>query len=612
MRRLNSLHAARQPIALALLLLTVVAARLLYIAEVNLHLDELWSIWQGFGNLGDLIRWTPHDWPPLYFIILDLWATIVGHESMALRYLSVLFFLIGSTFLYRVLKLEANPSAAVFGVLIFGGIAFVKFLSTELRGYSIMLMTLPMVWFFASCLYRKPRRWNIWGFAFTAAIAIYSTYVTVLPISLFMVYVIWMQPRRSWRTLRPLCYAGLATALLILPLIIFILPLVFSRTSSIERIRPQHFFKDLLDIFELWFGPGFGLMCILGGFGLGAMLWRRKLNRLDQFVLFWGVLSLPTIYFLNFFLGFFTQKYMSWILIGIAVFLGVMISKLPRMVQAIPVLCCCLLLTQSFPWLEEYSKWLAFRLDEDLNWLKGEIHAGDVVLFARDHECFSIRQEFDLSMNLYLRFPQGLSIVDAPSGYSRIWFVTADGSPNSPHWETLRRDYVERHFVGPPGCLFRLYERPPDQEGILFANGLRFHGAQFLQEGEPLPPGYFPQLHEGENVKVRFWWTVDEPLPLDYSVGTFLFDETGYVIDELHGPPDPTYPSDAPWETSRWQSGQIYYEDRKFEVPYPLPRQELQLRLAVYYWEEPAKRFAAPGTDALEMLPVMQMYVFSW
>ena len=107
---------------------------MLYIAEVNIHLDELWSIWQGFGSLGDVIRWTPHDWPPLYFIILDLWVAIVGHEPMALRYLSVLCFLIGSTFLYRVLKLEANPSAAVFAVLIFGGIAFVKFLSTELRG----------------------------------------------------------------------------------------------------------------------------------------------------------------------------------------------------------------------------------------------------------------------------------------------------------------------------------------------------------------------------------------------------------------------------------------------------------------------------------------------
>ncbi len=100
--------------------------------------------------------------------------------------------------------------------------------------------------------------------------------------------------------------------------------------------------------------------------------------------------------------------------------------------------------------------------------------------------------------------------------------------------------------------------------------------------------------------------------PRDYSVGAFLFDGEGRVIQEVHGPPDPTYPVDAPWETSRWQVGEIYYEDREFETPYPLARQELELRLAVYYWEEPAQRFAASGTDAFGMLPVMKIAIDSW
>ena len=60
----------------------------------------------------------------------------------------------------------------------------------------------------------------------------------------------------------------------------------------------------------------------------------------------------------------------------------------------------------------------------------------------------------------------------------------------------------------------------------------------------------------------------------------------------------------------RW--GKIYYEVREFETPYPLGRQGLELRLAVYYWEEPAQRFAAPGTDTYGMLPVMPIAVDSW
>ncbi|MCY4010024.1 MAG: hypothetical protein OXF22_09775, partial [Anaerolineaceae bacterium] len=158
----------------------------------------------------------------------------------------------------------------------------------------------------------------------------------------------------------------------------------------------------------------------------------------------------------------------------------------------------------------------------------------------------------------------------------------------------------------------RLYERPPDAEGVLFANGMRFHGAQFLQDGEALPPGFIPQLHEGEGFQVRLWWKVEERLPQDHSVGTFLFDAAGRVIEEVHGPPDPSYPEGAPWETSRWQVGQLYYEDRELTLPYPLERQWLKLRLAVYYWENPAQRFTAEGIDAFGMLPLFDINLFSW
>ena len=280
--------------------------------------------------------------------------------------------------------------------------------------------------------------------------------------------------------------------------------------------------------------------------------------------------------------------------------------------SSFPILCGCVLLVQTIPWLEVYSKWLAFRLDENLKWLVSEIHQGDVVLFADDHECFSPHAQFDLNMNMHFTFPQGLNIVETVDSHPRIWFVTSDGSPDSPHWEALRRDYVERNFVGPPGCLFRLYERPPDPEGVLFSNGMRFHGAQFLRDGKALPPGFAPQLHEGESFQVRMWWQVEGPLPQDYSVGTFLMDEGGKVLGEMHGPPDPSYPEEAPWETSRWQVGQIYYEDREMAVPYPLKRQKLAFRMALYYWEEPGVRFTAEGIDALGLLPVMHITIDSW
>ena len=608
----NQTAALWRSLALSALFLAIIAARLLHIAEINLHVDELWSIWQGFGSIADLIRWNPYDWPPLYFIILDFWVEIVGLDPLALRYLSVLFFLIGSAFLYRVVREEADENAAVLVIWILGGFAYVKYLSTELRGYSVMLMTLPMIWFFSVYISRNPRWWNVIGFILSAAATVYTTYVSVLPILLISAYGVLTRRGGAWRGLRTWVFTFLVTALLLVPLVLFILPLVFSRLDGLDQESPQLFFSELNSILRIWFGPGFGVVILMGVFAIGAMFWKRAYNRLVHLALVWGVFSLPAMYFLQFFFGFFSRKYMSWILPGIAIFLGVMISKLPRKIQIVPFICGFILLTQSFPWLDVYSKWLAFSLDENMRWLVSEIHHGDVMLFADEHECFSPHSQFDLNMNMRLTFPHGLNIVESVHEHRRIWFVTADGSPNSPHWETLRREYVERHFVGPPGCLFRLYERPPDGEGVLFSNGMRFHGAQFLRDGKALPPGFSPQLHEGERFQVRMWWQVEGALPQDYSVGTFLMDAEGRVIEEAHGPPEPSYPEGAPWETSRWQEGQIYYEDREMAVPYPMERQQLAMRMALYHWEEPGLRFTAEGTDALGMLPVMQITIDSW
>ena len=243
-RLVNRTSALWRSLALSALFLAIIAVRLLYIADIHLHVDELWSIWQGFGSISDLIRWNPYDWPPLYFILLDVWVEIVGLNPLALRYLSVLFFLIGSAFLYRVVREEADDNAAILVVLIWGGFAFVKYLSTELRGYSVMLMTLPMIWFFTLYINRKPRWWNVIGFILSAAAALYATFVSGLPILLISAYgVLTRRKGAAWRGLRTWFITFLGTALLLLPLVLFILSLVFSRAEVSGSKRSPRLYR---------------------------------------------------------------------------------------------------------------------------------------------------------------------------------------------------------------------------------------------------------------------------------------------------------------------------------------------------------------------------------
>ena len=597
------------PLSLAVLLLTIAAARILRFDSIFLGHDEFWSIWQGYGEIVDVLRWTPFDWPPLYYVVLDLWIGLVGIQSLALRYLSVLMFLVGTAFLYRVIRLHEGETSAWIGCLCFGGISYLAFLSTELRGYSLMLLLIPMTWYFALRLAKKPSWKSVLIFSLSVSANLYTTYVAIFPLFLIALNLIWYLRIRWRRNSRYLYVAAIVTLVLCLPIPLYVLPVQLRRVTAITKIQLPPFVEAIEGIYRFWFGAGTILLTVLILSAVFALISRKKISSLSTVSFIWAFPIIPLFYLVNPYLGLFEVKYASWTLIGIAVFIGVALGQLPQWGKNIALVMSALLLIPSPPW-QKYNADLVSQLEVSLNWMQDEMYPGDQILLASDHECTDSVEIWNYMLRA--NQPSGLSFTDTTNEHSRIWFVTADGSPDSPHWETLRRDFVERNFVGPPGCLFRLYERPPDPEGVLFSNGMRFHGAQFLRDGKALPPGFSPMLHEGESFQVRMWWQVEGALPQDYSVGTFLMDEEGRVLDEKHGAPDPSYPEEAPWETSRWEVGQIYYEDREIDAPYPLERQKLTLGMALYYWEEPGVRFTAEGIDALGMLPVMQITIDAW
>src|SRR5262245_80837 len=90
--------------ALTGLLLLVAASRIVRLGAMEMNWDEVWSVWQTFGSPQEVLRWTPFDWPPLYFLTLAGWKALVGFFPFVLRYLSASAFLIGSACTYRAVR----------------------------------------------------------------------------------------------------------------------------------------------------------------------------------------------------------------------------------------------------------------------------------------------------------------------------------------------------------------------------------------------------------------------------------------------------------------------------------------------------------------------------
>jgi hypothetical protein len=122
---------------------------------------------------------------------------------------------------------------------------------------------------------------------------------------------------------------------------------------------------------------------------------------------------------------------------------------------------------------------------------------------------------------------------------------------------------------------------------------------------------------EGETITLRLWWSVDEPIGQDYSVGMYFLDEEGTVVTQVDGSPqviDPIYPytNTIPPETSQWQPGQFYIEERQITLPYPLVSGRYPIVLALYDWQTPDERIRAPGVDESGLLPLKVLTIVAW
>jgi hypothetical protein len=243
----------------------------------------------------------------------------------------------------------------------------------------------------------------------------------------------------------------------------------------------------------------------------------------------------------------------------------------------------------------------------NMQWLTTQIQTDDV--FVRDpHIHCNMPEEWDYALRVY--FPNGLHFVDNPAGYRRVWYAAALGEEDAALKANVETNRLPGRFVGPTYCFFRVYEGPPDVNGVLFDNGMRFHGAQLIQsDGLEHTPTV---LHEGEHVKLRLWWSVDSPVALDYSVGTYVIAAGKPPLVQQIGPQgDLVYPENAPWETSRWVPAQYYIEEREIQLPYPMDTSDLSLKMGVYFYAD-NQWFDAPDVDADNLLLLSHIYVKAW
>lgn len=606
-------------------LLLIAASRLLLLAGLSFDHDEVWSVWQTFGTPQEIVARTPFDWPPLYYLTVGAWRLFVGIHPVALRMSSVLLFLLSAALTYQLArKLFHSERAAWLVMLAYAGLGYVVYLSILLRAYAFVLMLLPLGLILVMRYFERPTILRGVWLGLCMAVMFYLTLSAVFGFLVMGVFSLFLYPRHIWRWWLP----GLVALLVASIEIRNKLGMVATRTAVELNLTLPPLPQAFAQIYRDYSGAAFWIWLILIVVAMVLILFGRNVLRPYEmksgqkigvaryaptliFILVWIVLSPVLLYVIHTRTNFFGARYSWWIAPGIALWIGYGLSRLPKMAATIAgiVLIVLLFVPQDITAYKERSP----NFEQNFAWLADQLQPGDVLLLDPNCSCGRLEQ-WDYYMRVY--FQNDLRLIHSVSdAYQRIWYVRTRGAEDADLFNAVQANRAPGLFSGAPNFFFQLYSLPPDVEGILFEYGLRFHGVEVLDEdgietAQILRP-------EGSKLRLRLWWSVDEPLTQEYSVGVQVINNrTRELLTQADSAPlaihlNPFNTEPLPPNMLAWQPHVAYLEERTLEIPYGLRRENFTVYLTVYDWRD-GKRFSAEGVNADNLLPLFEFDVMAW
>jgi hypothetical protein len=594
---------------LTAVLLLAAGLRILRLVEFVEWPDEIYTLWRSQGSLRNLLTLTPNDWPPLYGVIHWIWVQFTGPTLEASRYLMVLVSLVGIALMYQAARalfsfVHSERSrfhrAALLSAVLFATMGYSIFAGVDLRAYGLLLMLGALgIWLTVHWM-QKPSRPRAAGVALLIAVMFYTSFTSAAFVALLTVLVIVMRPRLFFRWVG----IGIGVLLLTLPIMPQFYEYGPGRVGGVMDQPVPPFFEAMVNIFRDFGGPswflGVVLLLVIAGIAQaarGAFSW-RILGALGV----WLAFPLFTYFILDN-REFLKPRYMWWVALGLTLFAGLVATRLQRALVTASIGAALLLPLVPVDF-DNYRLWVTasppFRMV--FSWFAEHLRPGDVLIIDPNCAC-GVMEGWDYFVPQY--FPTGyLPVVERPGNASRVWYLSTSGARDEALLREIETGREPSIFVGPWHFLLRLYEGPPDWEGVPFDNKIRLHGVEILDTGTVIA--------QNERFQVKLWWSADQPLDLDYSMSVAVRDRFGRIIAQADGP---VHVAGQPKQTSTWEPSEIYQDIRTLQLPRTLSSGPYTLYVTVYQWWDgtrllPEENSLWPVSDQDNtVLEVQEIYV---
>jgi hypothetical protein len=592
-----------QLILFGLLIAALFALRVLRYPTTEMTNDEVWFVWQTFGTPRQIIQWTPYNWGPLFPLLIGFWRIVTGIHPDVIRVLTVLLFLPACAAIFRVARRLWGGSAGWIALIVYGTVGYGIYLTTLLYGYALEVALMPFALWFTVRYFDHPSIKRALLLCVVLAAMLYTHPTGVIAVGILGLFTIPLYGFAIWRWVLP---GGLA-ALLALPEFFSKIQLTMGATNAYSGglqkgnifVTPLQSTLSGLAHGYAEMGSGWWIpMYLLASFGLLLALYRHRQQRKIFALGLWLFALIPLHYVDQFLIIYDPPKHMWWLTTVIALWIAGGLTQFPRWIGTLWAVGALAIGFSPLP-TSFYGSTRPPFID-NFSFLAQHYHDGDAVVI--DPKCTTAPpEEWDYFTQAY--FPNGLNVVTNPGTYRRVWYVSRAGQEDPATLAQIKDHRVAGIFVGPWNFLFRLYEAPPNVQGVLFANGFRFHGAEI--EDSDLTA--LNVRRPGETVTIKLWWSVDVANLQGYSASVGILAPDGLLIAQADGEPRSIETQQVP---AQWPVGQVFTEERHLVLSEPLATAPYQVYLTVYRPDQNI-RIDAPGTNAQKVLPLDILYVKS-
>jgi len=586
------------------LFIIIFASRVLRLSTAEMVRDEISSIWQTFGTPSQIMIWTPQDAPPGYYFLVGVWRILVGLHPVSIRLLPVFAFMITSALLYRVTAELVGTIAALIAIAVCAAINYVIVLGIGMRYYGVEIMLILLAWWLMLRFFRRPTMFRaVWlGVCLAAMFYIHVTTIfAMLFLGGYSLIVYGWSIRYWWKPL-------LITVPLSIPVILALKNTAsnqFQVGSNLLFTKGQvllnrSFLEQWNIMISDYVGADLVLWLVLLIIATAVIIKHYGLQRRVLGILLWMlaiILLVPSAIFFAY-----QSRQVAWVLPGFALWIGWGFSRLPRSVIAAVLAICIVLMFGDASYATNGQ--VSGPLVATFSWLSQHVQTGDAVLV--DPRFTTIHgEEWDYFTRAY--FPNGLKYVSEPSSVRRLWYIYGEGQQDQTvlhkvEDHTILDDQFDAQYENSKFRV-RLYEAPPDINGVAFANGMHFYGLESVPPNVTSP---IPVWSRAETIHLRLWWSADGAIPNDYSLALYVNDSKGTRVLQVDGPPQPI---DGPNQTSQWITGRYYLDEKYIELPTNLPGlTDYTVFMTVYQsWDN--QRISAPGETSDKLLKILQFHV---